>query len=175
VIAAIVHSSVARLVPVGILVLALQKTLFAEMRPAGVALQLMLAFAAAAGAVGGPERGMVAGFTLGLMYDLGAGTPLGSSAATMGVGGLVAGTVAFINIDVHWWLAAIFVAFGAAVGELLVPVVRTFIGETDVFTTRLYKIVPVVALSSALMSPIFVPVSRWCLRLQRAEWKTLPE
>jgi rod shape-determining protein MreD len=175
VIAAIVQSSVARLVPVGILLLALQTTLFAEMRPAGVALQLMLAFAAAAGAVGGPERGMVAGFTLGLMYDLGVGTPLGSSAVTMGLGGLAAGTVAFINIEVHWWLAAIFVALGAAVGELLVPVVRTFIGETDVFTSRLFRIVPIVAVSSALMSPFFVPVSRWCLRLQKAEWKTLVE
>ena len=174
-IAALLHSSVARLVAVGILVLALQKTLFAEMRPAGVVIQLMLAFAAAAGAVGGPERGMIAGFTLGVMYDLGIGSPLGSSAASMGVGAAVAGTVAFINIDLTWWLAAIFVAFGSAVGELLVPVVRTFIGETDVFTVRLYKVVPIVAASSALMSPFFVPVSRWCLRLQKTEWKAPAE
>ena len=53
--------------------LALQRTLFADLRPGGVALQVMLALAAAAGAAGGPQKGALAGFVLGLMYDLGVG------------------------------------------------------------------------------------------------------
>jgi rod shape-determining protein MreD len=171
VIASIVQGPVGRLLPVAVLLLVLQTTFFVDVQPFGVVIQVLLAFAAAAGVTGGPERGMIAGFILGLVYDLGTGTPLGSSSISMGLGAMAAGSVAYINIDVHWWLAAIFVAFGAAVGEVAVPVVRYFIGQPDVFTDRLFTIVPVVAVAAAAMSPLFVPASRWCLRLGRVEWK----
>ncbi len=170
-IAALVQGPLGRLLPVAFLLLALQTTLFAEVRPAGVALQLMLGFAAAAGVAGGPERGMLAGFVCGLLFDLGAGSPLGSSSITMGLAGLVAGSVAFLNIDVHWWLAMIFVGIGAAVGEFAVPVLRLVIGETEVFTPQLLTVVPVVAAAAAIMSPALVPLGRWCLRIGRVEWK----
>ncbi len=133
-IVALLRSSVVRIVAVGMMLLALQNTIFADMRPAGVSLQVMLAFAAAAGAAGGSERGATAGFILGLMYDLGTGAPLGSSSITMGLAGYVAGYMALINIERQWWLAAIFVAVGAAVGELGVPIVRSFIGDANVYS-----------------------------------------
>jgi rod shape-determining protein MreD len=169
------RSSITRIVVVGMMLLALQKTIFADMRPAGVVLQVMLAFAAAAGAAGGSERGATAGFLLGLMFDLGTGGPLGSSSITMGLAGFVAGYVALINIERQWWLAAIFVAVGSAVGELCVPVVRSFIGDANVYSERLYTIVPLVALAAAVASPLLVPVSRWCLRLGTTEWKAPAE
>jgi hypothetical protein len=68
-----------------------------------------------------------------------------------------------------------FVALGVAVGELAVPVVRLFLGETDVISDRLAVIVPVVTVAGALLSPLFVPVGRWCLRLNRQEWKVPAE
>jgi rod shape-determining protein MreD len=175
VIAALVHGPIIRLVPVGLVLLALQTTLFTDVRPAGVVLQVVLAFAAAAGVAGGPERGMLAGFVMGIMFDLGTGTPLGSSAITMGLAGAIAGSIVFLNIEVQWWLAAIFVAVGAAVGEFLVPVVRSFIGQTDVVTGRLFTVVPIVALAAALLSPLMVPMGRWCLRTGRPEWKVPAE
>ena len=137
-IVALFRSSVVRVVAVGMMLLALQNTLFADMRPAGVSLQVMLAFAAAAGAAGGSERGATAGFVLGLLYDLGTGGPLGSSSITMGLAGYVAGYVSLINVERQWWLAAAFVAVGAAVGELGVPIVRSFIGDANVYSSRLY-------------------------------------
>jgi rod shape-determining protein MreD len=174
-IVALVRSSIVRIVAVGMMLLALQNTIFADMRPAGVALQVMLAFAAAAGAAGGSERGAAAGFILGLLFDLGTGGPLGSSSITMGLAGYVAGYVALINIERQWWLAAIFVAVGAAVGELGVPIVRSFIGDANVYSDRLYTVVPLVAFAAAVASPLLVPVSRWCLRLGKTEWKPPPE
>jgi rod shape-determining protein MreD len=170
-IVALLRSSITRIVVVGMMLLALQKTIFADMRPAGVVLQVMLAFAASAGAAGGSERGATAGFLLGLMFDLGTGGPLGSSSITMGLAGFVAGYVALINIERQWWLAAIFVAVGSAVGELCVPVVRSFIGDANVYSERLFTIVPLVALAAAVASPLLVPISRWCLRLGTTEWK----
>ena len=46
------------------------------------------------------------------------------------------------------------------------PVVRTFIGEEDVFSPRLLTVVGVVAVGAFLLSPALVPVGRWCLRDQ---------
>jgi rod shape-determining protein MreD len=171
---AVLRGPIPRVIAFGMVLLALQTTLFTDVRPAGVVIQIVLAFAAAAGAAGGPERGAIAGFVLGVMYDLGVGTPLGSSAITMGLAGVIAGSVKRVNLETRWWLAALFVMLGAALGELAVPVVRTFLGETDVFSERLVVIVPIVGVAAALVSPLLVPLGRWCLRVERAEWKAPP-
>jgi len=52
----------------------------------------------------------------------------------------------------------------------MIPVVRVFVGESQPFQTRLAVVVPVVAAAGALMSPLLVPLARWCLRLKRPEW-----
>jgi rod shape-determining protein MreD len=173
--ASLVQGPLLRLVSVGLIVVALQRTLFSDLRPAGVSMQVVLALAAAAGAAGGPQKGALAGFVLGLMYDLAAGTPLGSSSITMGLGGYAAGYVTSITIDPQWWLAAIFTALGAAIGEAAVPVVRAFIGEEGVFSPRLLTVVGVVAVGALVLSPALVPVGRWCLRIKRPEWKAPAE
>ena len=169
--AALLNSPLPRLIPIGLVLLAVQKTLFVELQPFGVILQLVLAFAAAAGAAGGSERGALAGFVLGIIFDLAIGTPLGSSSIAMGLAAWLAGTVHLIRIDATWWISAIFVGVGAAVGEASVPVIRRFTGEEDAFVPEMWTIVPVVAVSSAIMSIVFVPLARWSLGLARPEWK----
>jgi len=171
VLAAIWASPLSRVVPIAMALLALQKALFVEVRPFGVIVQLLLAFAASAGAVAGTEQGAITGFVLGLMFDLAVGTPLGVSAITMGLAGHVAGWADRIRIDTTWWLAAGFVALGSAVGESSVPVVRRFIGEEDAFSVELVTVVPVVTVSSALLSVVLVPAARWALRIERPMWK----
>ena len=89
--ASLIQGPLLRLLLAGVVLLALQRTLFEDLRPAGVTLQVLLALAAAAGAVAGPQKGALAGFVLGLLYDLNVGTPLGSSSIAMGIGGYVAG------------------------------------------------------------------------------------
>ena len=169
--AAFLTSSFTRVIPVAMILLALQQTLFVEMQPFGVIDQVVLAFAASAGAAGGPERGAITGFAVGIMFDLTVGSPLGSSAITMGVAGYVAGWCDVVRIDTTWWLAAAFVGLGSAVGEAGVPVVRRFIGEEDAFVPEMAKIIPVVAITSAILSLVLVPLARWCLKLGRPEWK----
>ena len=172
--AAIWQGPLIRLVPVGMLLLALQRSIFIEITVAGVIIQVVLALAAATGAAGGSERGAIAGFELGLMYDMLEGLPLGSTAIAMTLAGAAAGLLALIVADPHWWLAMIFTGFGAAVGEIMVPVVRLFTGVDNPFEDRLTLIVPVVAAGAAVLSPIFVPLARWCLRIKRAEWVAPP-
>jgi len=171
VLAALLTSSLTRVIPIGMVLLALQKTLFIEITPFGVIVQVVMAFAACAGAAGGPDRGAITGFTLGIMFDLAIGSPLGSSAITMGLAGTVAGWADLIRIDTTWWLAAIFVGLGTGAGELAVPVVRRFIGEADAFVPDLAVIVPVVAIAAAILSVPLMPVARWALKLERPEWK----
>ena len=168
---ALLTSSLTRIIPIGMMLLALQKTLFVELQPFGVIIQIVLTFAACAGAAGGPERGAITGFSLGIMFDLAVGSPLGSSSITMGVAGYIAGWVELIRIDTTWWMAAIFVGVGAGIGEAGVPVVRRFIGEEDAFVPEMAKIVPVVAIAAAAASVLLVPVGRWALKLERPEWK----
>ena len=153
------------------ILLALQKTLFIEITPFGVIVQIVMAFAASAGAAGGPERGAIAGFALGIMFDLAVGSPLGSSGITMGLAGYVGGWADLIRIDTTWWMAAAFVGVGVGVGEAGVPVVRRFIGEQDAFVPEMATIVPVVAVAGAAASILLVPIGRWALKLERPEWK----
>ena len=122
--ASLVQGPLLRLFLAGVVLLAFQRTLFEDIRPAGVTLQVLLALAAAAGAVAGPQKGALAGFVLGLLYDLNVGTPLGSSSIAMGLGGYVAGYAISITVRPPWWLAAIFTGLGAAVGEAVVPLIR---------------------------------------------------
>ena len=170
-IAAFLTSSFTRIIPIGMMLLALQTTLFTELKPFGVIIQVVLAFAASAGAAGGPERGAVTGFALGIMFDLSVGSPLGSSAIVMGIAGYIAGWVDLIRIDTTWWMAALFVGVGSGVGEAMVPVVRRFIGEEDAFVPEMATIVPVVAVAAAIASIALVPLGRWALKLGRPEWK----
>ena len=87
------------------------------------------------------------------MYDLRVGTPLGSSSFSMGIGGFTAGYVQSITIDPQWWLSALFVGLGTAVGETLVPVVRTFVGEEHPWSERWYTVVAVVTAAAMLAEP----------------------
>lgn len=172
--AAFVQGPLIRIIPVGMVLIALQRTIFVELQVNDVIVQVLVAFAAAAGAAGGSERGAVVGFVVGIMYDLVEGTPLGSSAVAFTIAGVVGGLLALVAAEPQWWLAMLFTGLGAAAGELMVPVVRLFIGESDPFDQRLREIVPVVAVSAALMSPLLVPLARWCLRMKKAEWKAPP-
>lgn len=174
-IAAVYNSYLLRLVPVGMVLLALQKTLFVELRPFGVIIQLVLAFACSAAAAAGPERGAIAGFVLGLLFDLSTGAPLGSSSIAFGIAAYIAGWVDLLRVETTWWLAAAFVAVGSGVGEVLAPVIRRFVGEQDAFNPRLATIVPVVAISAAIVSVVLVPLGRWSLKVAKPEWKGPPE
>jgi rod shape-determining protein MreD len=169
--ASLVQGPLLRLFSVGVILLALQETIFEDLRPGGITLQVLLGLAAAAGAAGGPQKGALAGFVLGLMFDLGVGTPLGSSSIAMGLAGYVAGYVTSITVEPQWWLAGLFCALGAAVGEAVVPVIRAFVGEEHPFDPRYGASVGVVAAGVFVMSPVLVPVGRWCMRVKRTEWK----
>lgn len=168
---ALLRRPIFRIVPVALMLIALQRVAFADLRLWGVAPQVVLAFCAAAGVAGGADRGAWVGFVMGLMFDLGTGSLLGQHALAYGLAGYIAGLVTVVAVDPHWWLSMIFVAVGAAVGELTVPVVKTFVSDGGWHGEGLSDILPVVAVTSAVVSVVFISLSRWCLAIRPKAWK----
>lgn len=164
-----------RLGPVGITALSVQRVVFGSHPLFDVRLQFVLALVVAAGVGGGSDTGAIAGFVLGLMYDLSGNTPLGLTALAYGFAGMTAGYVRRFTPDPQWWLAAIFAFVGAAVGETAVPITQYLTGESGWVTDRLFVIVPVVAGAAAVLSPVLMPVGRWMMGVKRKTWKAMVE
>ncbi|MCE9623251.1 MAG: hypothetical protein K8R99_12990 [Actinomycetia bacterium] len=164
-----------RLLPIGLLALSLQRLVFAVHPVHDVKLQFVLALVVAAGAAGGPDRGAVAGFVLGLLYDLNGTTPLGLVALAYGFGGMTAGYVRTLVSEPQWWIASFFAAVGAAVGELSVPFLGQMIGDDGWITSRLLVEIPIVAGAAALLCPALMPIARWMVGVKRKKWKVMVE
>lgn len=164
-----------RLAPVVFVILSLQRTVLSEATFRGVVMPLALACAASIGAAAGSERGTLGAFTVGLMYDLAAGTPLGLTALVFALAAFVAGYVLVLAPVAPWWLAAIFAGLGAAVGELAQPIARTLIGNDGWFNDRLFVIVPVAFVFTLVVAPLLVPVGRWCMRVKPPRWKAIQD
>lgn len=164
-----------RILPVGMVALAIQRQVFAEHPVADVKIQFVLALVVAAGAGGGADRGAVAGFVLGLLYDASGNTPLGLMALAYGLGGMTAGYVQSITPDPQWWLAAIFAGIGAAVGEAAIPAAEVVIGDSGWVTRDLVVVLPVVAGTAFLLCPLLLPIGRWMMGVKRKKWKAMLE
>ena len=148
-----------RLVLVGLLFLSFQTTLFNDLRPFGVALEIMILLAASSGLAAGSETGAVAGFIVGFLYDMVLTTPLCLCAAVFALVGYLAG---FVHSFVHaptWWSRMLLAAGASAVGVLLLPIVFTISGAEGILTVRVFLVALVVAVFNA---PLSLPTARLC-------------
>jgi hypothetical protein len=166
---------VVRLVPVGLVFLGIQRSVAAEHPIGGVVIQVVLALVVGAGAGAGAQRGALAGFLLGGMYDLGVGTPLGLTSLAYGLAGITAGYVLAITPDPQWWLASLFAGLGAVVGELALPIGKLITGVEGWLTPDLFRVVSIVAAGAVVLSPLLVPLGRWCVAVKRPKWKVITE
>lgn len=164
-----------RILPVGLLALSLQRVVFASHPIHDVRLQVVLALVVAAGAGGGVDRGAVAGFVLGVLYDASGDGPVGVMALAYGLAGMTAGYLHRFTPDPQWWLAMMFATVGAAVGEVSIPVVKAFTGERGWITTDLLVQVPIVAVAAGVLCPLLMPVGRWMMAFKRKKWKAMAE
>ena len=171
----VVNGPVLRLILVGLVLLGVQNTLCANHPITDVRIQVLLAFTAAAGAASSAERGALAGFVLGMMYDLSSGQPLGQTALAYGFGGLVAGYLTVLKPVPRWWMIAGFVTLGAAAGEAAIPVVMLITGQQGWLSMRVFRVVGIVTVAALALAPIFVPIGRWAVAYRSPHWKALPE
>jgi len=163
----LLNRPVLRLVLIGLVTLALQTTIFAEMTITGVALQVMLCLSVAAGVSGGSERGAFVGFLFGSLFDLVLSTPLGLTALVYGLAGFLAGYVNSLTVNHPWWLGSIVVALSTALASFVHPVVASWIGVDGWLTLRVVRIAIVTAVANAVLAPLAVPLMRWALVIKR--------
>jgi rod shape-determining protein MreD len=156
-----------RIALIGLALLAIQTTLATDVRVAGVVVPLMLLMSAAAGAVGGVERGAVTGFALGALHDLTLVSPLGLGALAAAAAGALAGTLRSRPLIPPWWLAALAVGAATAVGEIAFPLGQALIAQEPWVGHRLWQVALVAGAVNAILAPAALPVARWCLRVPR--------
>lgn len=158
-----------RLLMVGLPALALQTTLLTELTLFGVVMQLILCMSIGAGVASGPEGGAFAGFVLGLMFDLVLTSPLGLSALVYGMAGFVGGFAFSTSLANPRWLNAVTCAGLSAAAMFVQPVVANWIGVEGWISSRLVKVMIVVALFNGVVSYAVVPAMRWSLAVRRLQ------
>ncbi len=148
---------------VSIFVLAFQTTIFNDLRPFGVSLEVMLLVAASSGLARGSEVGAIAGFAAGLMYDLVLTTPLGTCAVVFAMVGYIAG---FANSFVHeptWWSRMLLAAVSSTIGMFIMPFALAMVGIDGVVSPKIVSIALVVGVTNGLMSFPMEKMCRWAL------------
>ena len=152
-----------RLVLVLLIVISFQTTLFAEMRPFGVAAQLVLLFVVVSGSINGSTIGALTGLIAGLMYDFILPTPVGLTSLALGLAGATAGLLTYFFREPTWWMRLITVGVVSLLGEIYYPLAQTVVGLDGWFQLRIIKVAFVVAVCSLALSPIAILVCRWTL------------
>lgn len=152
-----------RLVLMMLIVLSLQTTLFTELRPFGVAAQLVLLFVVVAGSINGVVIGALTGLIAGLMYDFILPTPVGLASLSLGLAGATAGLLLYFFHEPTWWMRLITIVFASVLGEIYYPLAQTVVGLDGWLQLRIIKVAVVVAICNLIISPIAIVVCRWVL------------
>ncbi len=159
----IMSSRWTRLVLVLLIIISFQTTLFAEMRPFGVAAQLVLLFVVVSGSINGSTIGALTGLIAGLMYDFILPTPVGLTSLALGLAGATAGLLTYFFRDPTWWMRLITVGVVSLLGEIYYPLAQTVVGLDGWLQLRIIKVALVVAVCNLALSPIAILVCRWTL------------
>lgn len=152
-----------RLVLVLLFVLSLQTTLFAELRPFGVAVQVMLLFVVVSGALNGVATGALTGLIAGMMYDFILSSPIGLTSLTFGLVGATSGLLVYFFREPTWWMRLIAVGLVSLLGEMCFPLAQAVVGLDGWLQPRIIKVAIVVALFNLALSPLAIVVCRWTL------------
>lgn len=140
-----------RVALVGFVTLLLQVTLISPIDVGGARPDVVLLFAIVAGMETDSERGAVAGFALGLAFDLLLDTPAGLTALTLTLVGWGVGAAKDAVLRSSWVITLALVAVASMAGTLLYAGLAVVFGVT-VVAGDLPAIVGVVAVVNALLS-----------------------
>jgi rod shape-determining protein MreD len=152
-----------------LLVLSIQTTLFKELRPFGVAGQVILLFVICAGIQFGTSIGAIVGLVAGLMFDFVVSTPAGLGSIALGVTGATAGLYLYFFPSPIWWLRMISIAIVSVFGEMYLLIAQAMVGLGVVLELRLLTIIAVVTTINIVLSPGFFLITRWTLSERKKE------
>ncbi|MFP5322490.1 MAG: rod shape-determining protein MreD [Acidimicrobiia bacterium] len=153
----------ARLSLVLVLLLTVQTTWLADLRPFGETGDLLLLLAIAAGMAGGPERGAVVGFVAGIGMDLLLLTPFGLSSLTYLAVGYAVGTVHDGVLRSAPWIPLVVTFVATALGIAFYVVLGQLVGQ-QFRVPNLARIVLVTSVMNSLLAFPALFVARWIER-----------
>jgi len=150
-----------RVVTVALVVLVLHLDVSPDLRIAGVAAELPVGLAIAAGLTGGVERGALFGFIFGFFVDLFFFTPIGLRALTFGVLGWLAGHLFLDKLEESPMLSALAIGAGTAAGLIAFVSLGIALGESALTESPITRIILIAAIINAALSFVFMTVSHW--------------
>jgi rod shape-determining protein MreD len=146
-----------------VVVLALQRSVLADMDVRDVRPDALLLFAVCAGLVAGSEVGAVVGFATGLVADLFVLAPLGLSALVFSLVGYAVGSFRNNLIRELWWMPPVTAFVASAGGVVLYAVTGAVVGESQFVRPQLATIALIVGALNAVLSLVLVRVTGWAL------------
>lgn len=152
-----------RLPPVLLAAVVVHTAVSPNLRLFGVALDVLLVLAIAAGVAGGAERGAAVGFTCGLLADCFLQTPFGLSALTYALVGYGVGVFQTGVLHSSWWIPAVTAAVASAIAVVVFVGLGVVVGQDQLLSTRLIEVAGVLAVLHALFTPPVVRLVRWSL------------
>jgi len=148
---------------VTVVVLAVQLSLFTDMRPFDALADVMLLLVLASGIVAGPRDGALCGFFIGFVYDLMLRTPFGLSALAYALIGYAAGYLQAIVSSAPWWISMLIMGAASAVSVAIYAAIGTVFGLRDAVNLHLVTIMVVVGVVNLLLAVPALWVQRWAL------------
>lgn len=150
-----------RVVLVALLFLIVHLDVSPDLRVAGVAAELPLGLAIAAGLTGGVERGAFFGFFYGFAVDLFFFTPIGLRALTFGVVGWAAGHLFLDRLEESPVMSAIAIGVGTGVGLSAFAGLGIALGESALSESPIVRIVLIASLINAVLAFLFTTIAHW--------------
>ena len=144
---------------VALLVLIFHLDVSPDLRIAGIAAELPLGLAVAAGLTGGVERGAYFGFFFGFAIDLFFFTPIGLRALVFGTIGWAAGHLFLDRIEESPSMAAFAIGSGTALGLVSFAGLGIALGETAILESPVTRIVLIASLINAVLAVLFMWVA----------------
>jgi len=150
-----------RLALIVIVAVVAQMALVSDLRISDATGDVMLLIAITAGLAAGPDRGAIAGFVAGCVFDSVLQTPFGLSALAYCIVGHIAGRITLNLLRPIWWMPHA-VTFGlSAFGVVVYAIVSVVLRDGDVWGWQLLDVVLVVACLNAVLARPALRMLRW--------------
>ncbi len=150
-----------RVVVIATLILIFHLDVSPDLRVAGVAAELPLGIAIAAGLAGGVERGAFFGFFYGFAVDLFFFTPIGLRALIFGTIGWLAGHMFLDRIEESPVMSAVAIGAGTGIGLTAFAGLGVALGETALLESPITRIVLIASLINAVIAVPLMWVAHW--------------
>ncbi len=163
-----------RLPPVLLAAVVLHTAVFPQLRVLGVAADVLLLLAIAAGLSSGAERGAAIGFGTGLLADCFLQTPFGLSALAYSLVAYAVGAFGSTILHAGRWIPVLTTAVASAGGVVLFAALGLVLGQEHLVSLRLATVAAMVGVLNAVLSPFALRMMRWAVAARTVSGPVLP-